>query len=164
VNDLIDWLRAQIDIDEQWALAASAPDAWRGNHPPILTGVRWTWAVGENWEPYTVDPLEEHVGDSVKDYSPTLVTIDEWPHDEPLGRWTHFRHRVLANAEEVRSVDGGHIVNHDPARVLREVAAKRLLIGWADSPALPECETGYVLAALAAVYSNRPGWREEWSA
>jgi hypothetical protein len=79
-----------------------------------------------------VDPLEEHIGDSARDYGPTLVTVDEWPYDEPMGRWTHFRHKVLSG-EEVRSVDGGHIVRHDPARVLREVEAKRAILGLLDS-------------------------------
>lgn len=54
------------------------------------------------------------------------------------------------------------ILRHDPSRVLREVAAKRRILGWADSPALPDYEKHYVLDALAAVYSDHPDCRQEW--
>ena len=56
-----------------------------------------------------------------------------------------------------------HIARHDPARVLRDVAAKRRILGWANSPALPDYETGYVLDALAAAYSDHPDWRAQWA-
>lgn len=81
-----------------------------------------------------------------------------------------------------------HIARHDPARVLREVAAKRKLIelhapavihgekGGADwynrmticrtctpSQQFPEtawpCDT---VKLLASVYADRPGYKEEW--
>jgi hypothetical protein len=56
-----------------------------------------------------------------------------------------------------------HIQRHDPARVLREVEAKRRIIDLADS-------LGYVtndaepaiLAALALPYADHPDYREEW--
>lgn len=65
-----------------------------------------------------------------------------------------------------------HIARHDPARVLREVAAKRELLadyerfaaerrrmmgGWDSYP-----ETSPVLTAFAAVYSDHPEYRDEW--
>lgn len=65
-----------------------------------------------------------------------------------------------------------HIARHDPARVLREVAAKRELLadyerfvaerrrmmnGWDSYP-----ETSPVLAAFAAVYADHPDFRDEW--
>lgn len=84
--------------------------------------------------------------------------------------------------EEVRA----HMVEHDPARVLREVEAKRRLLdehkpdGWdcstcaapetydddadgnrewsRDSKSFP-CLT---VRLLASVYADRPGYREEW--
>lgn len=67
-----------------------------------------------------------------------------------------------------------HIVRHDPARVLREVAAKRELLadyerfvaerrrmmgGWDSYP-----ETSPVLTAFAAVYADHPDYKNEWAA
>jgi hypothetical protein len=65
-----------------------------------------------------------------------------------------------------------HIVRHDPARVLREVAAKRELLddyerfvaerrrmmnGWDSYP-----EPSPVLTAFAAVYADHPDYRDAW--
>ncbi|MFD9564369.1 DUF6221 family protein [Streptomyces sp. NPDC059994] len=67
-----------------------------------------------------------------------------------------------------------HIVRHDPARVLREVEAKRRLLAvhrpYVDEPdqACLGCAGGImwrscpVWRALAAVYADRPGYRQEW--
>ncbi|MGY0023733.1 DUF6221 family protein [Streptomyces sp. YJ-C3] len=63
-----------------------------------------------------------------------------------------------------------HIVAHDPARVLREIEAKREIIRQAD---LYLCDSGpgcgyrtkhghSVLRLLALPYADRPGYREEW--
>lgn len=59
-----------------------------------------------------------------------------------------------------------HIAEHDPARVLREVEAKRALLH--DCVHTLEVEDyGYTLAdktirRLASVYSDRPGFKDEW--
>lgn len=66
-----------------------------------------------------------------------------------------------------------HIERHDPARVLREVEAKRLIMALhsdslgrdpscssRDYPEISEdCET---LRALAATYGEHPDYRDEW--
>jgi hypothetical protein len=72
-----------------------------------------------------------------------------------------------------------HIARHDPARVLREVVAKRSLVedhtgqccvndtccgeiaGYFDSEAGDPCP---VLRHLAAIYSDHPDYRQEWAA
>lgn len=65
-----------------------------------------------------------------------------------------------------------HIVRHDPARVLREVEAKRVLLddherfvterrrmmgGWDSYP-----EASPVLVAFASIYAGHPDYRVEW--
>ena len=60
------------------------------------------------------------------------------------------------------AADAVHIARHDPARVLAEVAAKRRILGWANSPALPPQESFYVLDALATVWAEHPDFREDW--
>lgn len=68
----------------------------------------------------------------------------------------------------------GHIAEWDPARVLREIAAKRAVLkafaevaknygrddveyadGWVSGLA-------FAVPHLATVYSDRPGYREDW--
>lgn len=66
--------------------------------------------------------------------------------------------------------DGAHIARHDPARVLREVEAKRALVGW--HVPLEDCEPPQcvvcleympcrTLRALAAAYSDHPDFDQE---
>lgn len=61
-----------------------------------------------------------------------------------------------------------HIARHDPARVLREVAAKRRIIAeCTPSSGVPALELAaalgaLVLARLAETYSDHPDYRDEW--
>lgn len=55
-----------------------------------------------------------------------------------------------------------HLARWDPARVLAEIAAKRRILGWANSPALPPHESFYVLDAIARVWAEHPDFREDW--
>jgi hypothetical protein len=62
-----------------------------------------------------------------------------------------------------------HILRHDPARVLREVAAKRAILGAYESqraaqfndPAVVD-ELRDVVQTLASVHSDHPDYRPEW--
>ncbi|MFD7746716.1 DUF6221 family protein [Streptomyces sp. NPDC059698] len=58
-----------------------------------------------------------------------------------------------------------HIARHDPARVLREVEAKRQLIDWVlrwpMRPAPPSSVDG-VLERLALPYSDHPDYQDTW--
>lgn len=75
--------------------------------------------------------------------------------------------------------DAAHIARHDPARVLREVKAKRQMLGALESAevALRNTESSTELSELmtgarnslravvrmhAAVYDDHPDYREEW--
>lgn len=54
--------------------------------------------------------------------------------------------------------DALHVVRHDPARVLREVAAKRAILDWyepGEHPSMP-------LYALAEAYADHPDYDEGW--
>ena len=71
-----------------------------------------------------------------------------------------------------------HIANHDPARALREVAAKRAILDSLDeendcvhfgdwttcADSCPVDVIWQVIKILASAYRGRPGWREEWTA
>lgn len=77
------------------------------------------------------------------------------PHVALLGRssWEG----VVGNA--------AHIARHDPARVLREVKAKRRVIGRLNSHAAVMGEDEMhrdVLSILAAVYADHPDYNPDW--
>jgi hypothetical protein len=62
----------------------------------------------------------------------------------------------------------GHIARHSPARVLREVEAKRLVIADylrydADGDLLRRAVTEDILRALCSVYSEHPDYNHAWS-
>ncbi|MFI8439905.1 DUF6221 family protein [Streptomyces rochei] len=141
MDDLVQWLRAQLDEDERIARAAG----------------------GAAWEE---------------------LPVSGWVHTSPLpsSEWQPpgYDHHV-ASAPVVE--DRAHIVANDPARVLREVDAKRKIIDqctyWneratseaVDPPKFPQpgLDLGLLLDAmnpvlrlLAEPYADRPGYREEW--
>jgi hypothetical protein len=134
-DDLVAWLRAQLDEDERLAKAAAVdggPD----------------WAPDGTFLADLIDPL-------------------------PSQRRAHPERIFLLTQE-----DADHIARHDPARVLREVEAKRRIIDayeeacervrnpvTADNRAaarIAQFELEGVVRLLAAAYADRPGYRAEW--
>jgi hypothetical protein len=90
-----------------------------------------------------------------------------------VAEWTYVvRPWVPADWDDCDTRDPAHIARWDPARVLREVEAKRQIVeqhDWGncctgDSPVRASdpnwrCPT---LRALASVYADRPGYDEAW--
>ena len=148
MDDLVQWLRAQLDEDEQIAQAATPGPWW---HNP---GKQWLGP--EAFEKYDLRQGEEFVG-----YG--------GPHP--------FTGAVASTgpASNMQGMkDAAHIARHDPARVLREVDAKRRLLAI-HRPYVPEpdqsclgCAGGImftscpVIPLLALPYADRPGYREDW--
>ena len=132
MDDLVQWLRAQLDEDERIARAAQRQ---RG-------GGEWV-ARADASGIVAVEGLPVRAGEPI----PVVLHPDE---DE--------------TAE--------HIAEHDPARVLREIDAKRQIIEQHERYAAerrrmmggwdPQSDDSPILAALATVYADRPGYREEW--
>ncbi|MBX6358139.1 MAG: hypothetical protein IRZ05_20110 [Micromonosporaceae bacterium] len=152
--ELVEWLRARLDADEQVALEAS-----RAHGDQTTTGEHWRWEDPERDEPLELDPaLEDFIkgGETI-----ALRSVEEYP-TRHVGPLPHF---VLPYASEVETVCGMHIARHDPARVLADVDAKRRII----EAALGEQDHGdfgwawtQVLALLALPYADRPGYQDEW--
>ena len=131
-DDLVAWLREQVDEDERVARAAMHRPR---SHPPTIG----------HWG-YVHEDLVDGDG---------LVLAP----------------RVWIPAAE-------HIARHDPARVLREVAAKRRILDWHRhatfyrEPIGPTCEVCgdhdgedwcQTLRLLALPYADRDGYRSEWA-
>ena len=135
MDDLVTWLRAQIDDDERAARAAADSMLWHG---PVKTGEIWESDKGFV---YTQ-------GEGM----PGLRDECLWKADTP-GRYTREMSEQVAH----------HVARHDPARVLREVEAKRRLLDVADTLLTTGLEDGWdVVWALALPYADRPGYREDW--
>ncbi|MEU0847754.1 DUF6221 family protein [Streptomyces flaveolus] len=124
MDDLVQWLRAQLDADQAKAQAVGE----------------------ETWEARYVD--------SVNDY-PDTATVRLPGGDD------------VAVMERYSMRDAEHIAAWDPARVLREIDAKRRT--------LIRCEEAMLAASpmlvhfakqtawdMARPYADRPGYREEW--
>lgn len=109
-------------------------------------------------------------GDRWRELSGNWVAVAVEPSSEPA-------HRVaMVLVAEGRA----HIVRHDPARVLREIEAKRRALVLHSAPTGHGCsttdETGYnlnydevspedactTLRLLALPYADRPGFQESW--
>jgi hypothetical protein len=184
VTDLVEWLTAQLDHDEQWARAASAPyrHADAGLKPPP-DGVHWRWVTGDQWEPAIVDPV---VSELVADGDPVwLATAETW--QVSYAGTDHVRQAEATHGqaiEEMSATWAGHIALHDPARVLRQVVAHRAIlarhkpvpgeehivcdidsfVGHDDTEGL--YGDPYPCAdvrALASIYSDRPGYDPSWT-
>lgn len=62
----------------------------------------------------------------------------------------------------IRPATAAHIARHDPARVLRDIAAKRRIVDYCDDWRRDEFETGPILELLVLSYMDREDFREEW--
>lgn len=127
MDELLVWLRAQLDEDARIAKAAcwdDQSDVWTARPPR------------ERYERYII---ADYLDDGV-----VVVTPEN------------------ADADGV----GQHVAEHDPARVLREVEAKRAILrelplkNWHE-PCISLLQL--VLALMAAPYSDRPGYQEGWA-
>lgn len=161
MDDLVTFLRARLDEDESCARAAVQTSArWA----PYVTGLDSgldgaagtdgmhgaDGADGRHGRPgvdgrHRVDgasPARRADGPGIQDQDGNLVAASGG--------------RPYPSESQVR-----HIVRHDPARVLREVAAKRMLVerlGRGRSAASRES-----VRLLALPYAQHPDYQPEWS-
>jgi len=155
---IVDFLNARLAEDEETARAAIDPDR---------PGTHWQWVTTETDTPVAVGDIAE----AQEHQKISLRTVEhrEYPPETGYGSLPAF---LISYAEEVEPGAGEHIARHDPARVLREVEAKRSIVeqyegyvkertrlmnGW------PNIEIPPFMLALAAVYSDHPDYRTEWS-
>ncbi len=100
----------------------------------------------------------------------------EWTNEEMVCMWPPEFHTPYEKDKHWRglTVEGSelaaHIAAHDPARVLREIEAKREVVRLAERAHdyAPTFTSGFaaaleqVLRLYALAYKDRPGYREEW--
>lgn len=82
------------------------------------------------------------------------------------------REHVAKTQLYAAAFDAEHIAAHDPARVLRQVAAMRAVVDWHDMDVAhnrgyaPDTEGGtllVVLAHLATIWQDHPDYRPGWA-
>lgn len=144
MDDLVRWLGEQLNEDERIA-RASTPGPWV-------------------WTPET-DVWDQN--------GPTLIREGTDAPDAELvevaAGWGHD-----AWGMNISDADKAFIAAHDPARVLREIDAKRRIIaehalnGWVcstcdDGEVPPQAFPCPTLRLLALPYADRPGYRKEWA-
>lgn len=137
-DDLVTWLRAQLDEDERVAM-----DAGSTSRPSTkMHGAYSRWDV----EPQHSD-----------DEPMAVLRQGSLQHPGVLGSFTTM---------PIEARIAGHIARWDPARVLRKIAADRIVLDYVISELQDDATSvmPMVLAlAMASVYSDRPGYRPEWA-
>jgi hypothetical protein len=152
--DLVQWLTAALDDDERIARAAAS-----------LSG-----AMVRGSDRWRVSGSHTDDGGTYWSVTTTSPDLDRVPVVEMVGSGMSGGG---AHTEEVAV----HIVEHDPARVLREIDAKREIVRQHvpvgdGTVCLSYCHTRtpgeaqawpcLTLRLLALPYSDRPGYRDEW--
>lgn len=118
-------------------------------------------APGENWQAFTEDDI---AGASVYDEQWVLLYPQRYEHDNPLSNKPGATGPQYI--QRARDELAAHIARHDPARVLREVAAKRRILQarqeQIDDDPYIWLAGDVLLRALASVYSDHESYRDEW--
>ncbi|MFD7861849.1 DUF6221 family protein [Streptomyces sp. NPDC059783] len=164
MDDLIVFLRARLGDDEMWAIEGSR-EATTGQAPE--GGAHWRWVSSNTDTEFTPDLGEPTLGHTAGEPFVSLLSREEWdfPLDTPGPQF-------VLHSEEVPSAAAGHIARHDPARVLRDVEAKRQAIEhYEQIQALTQDPDAYVLAEgavmkqmqiMALPYADHPDYRDDW--
>lgn len=157
MSELVEFLKARVAEDEEVARAAIQEDR---------PGSNWRWESSEDDSPFGDGrPISDEVQVSLRTVENFSTGI--------AGDLPAF---VVGYAEEVDDGGGRHIARHDPARVLREITAKRRIIedyqvarsalDQTDSRgSLRAGSNAFFVAclALASVYSDHPDFSERWA-
>ena len=149
MSDLTDFILARVAEWEAWAIACEE--------------LRWEWRGNELDDLVTPDPaIDEYIdGESVC----SLRSVETFPYSSFPGEGPRF---LIHAAEETQATAAGHIVRHDPARVMRQCKSFRRIVDmWTDADArdsegIVEDALRPVLDALAAIWADHPDYREEW--
>ncbi len=142
--DLIGFINARLADDERAAQAAP----------------------GTRWHAFR---QEDIAGAAVYDDQWLLLTPAHYDHDKPMSAAPGAT--GPAYIEHHRDELAAHIARHDPARVLREVEAKRKIVaryqaslGYDNAEDEARCWLlGEIVEALASAWSDHPDYNPDWT-
>lgn len=161
-DDLVRWLCTQLDEDERIARAASGS---------TVVGEPGSWNSapgGDEWEASRTDCDEDELLVALRPGLPR-------PPDVMSGKWgavVDFKPAFEDPRVSSPLPQFEHAARHDPARVLREIEAKRRILYLAVQLPKVTASTDMfdnnrdawreVIKQLSVSYTDRPGYREEW--
>jgi hypothetical protein len=163
-EDLAAWLLARYDEIEQVARAACK----RGEEHGVVE--HWQWVTTATDQPVPAHDLAEAMQHQCLSLS--LRSVEEFP-TRSVGPLPSF---AIHEVEEAHIGALAHIAMHDPAAVLRDIAAKRAIVEfWSIAYRRPEDDPGpgfdriranarWTLLKLAQPFADRDDFREEWRA
>lgn len=157
-QQMADWLLKQIDDDLMWAREASR----RGQGPYVEAGVHWQWETSDD-EVVTPRPdVEEFVGEG-EGSQVDLRSREEFT-TRHVGKMPQF---AICQAVEIPSAVGGHIIRHDPARVIADLTARRCtvqrcLAQGSNGNAALTVFADDILRDMTEAYKERPGYSRAW--
>lgn len=143
---IVEFLNARFNEDEQ--VAQTAIDGDPDYAEWAYAGEMDSYSGGEVYAPNSLSDSKNY---------PRYVTMD--------------REGILSS---VQPEQAAHIARHDPARVLREVTAKRTILNaynesrWDKGEGHEDYATGKergleaAVEAIAAVYAGHPDYRTDW--
>ena len=108
----------------------------------------------------TTDPpsIEEFISARLDEDEAAARKAADFPYDHPSDApWIAMQLKVQRG---IAMTFDAHFARHDPARVLREVAAKRRALSRYLND--DEMVMWPVIVAIAAIYSDHPDYREDW--
>lgn len=148
MTNILEFLNARLDDDERIAVEA--------------TGANWHWDTTD-----ATDSDDDQgpwlVSDKLCEYTESHTGLTKTYPEKVLSTWVTGAWGGL----NVDDTDKDHMARHDPARVLRDVAAKRAVIDALME--IPDGKDaglrvlGKTIPAMAAVYSDHPDYQKEWA-
>lgn len=148
-DPLLVFLNARLNEDERIALAASGE--W-GREAQVAE--HWRWVDSASGKPVDVGQAIAANEEMLDSAAPVALRSAETYPTAFVGPLPHF----VINAEEISPLVARHVARHDPARVLREVAAKRKIINeHAAVTRLAESSPNRNLASSAGTGSRCSG-------
>lgn len=150
MDDLIEFLRAEIDEDEQVALAAS-PGPWRPNaeHDEVLAVDDITVADGFALSGNQLRATVDHIAS----WDPARVLAEVDAKRKLIERYQAARQRQADNSDKfVLLTKQRHLDQTEFTRVKTH--------GWELSGQVAALATAVAVAAMP--YADRPGYQEQW--
>lgn len=151
---LSEWLAWRIEQDILWATEAS-----RSEKAFAEDGVHWQWVNPETDQPLVLNPMvSKFIGGNEDVFRVSLRSVEEWPAEHVEGTLPQFS---LYGVEEVPVSVGGHIVRHDPARVLADLRGRlktirRCVEAQGSGSLAKRAFANDVLRDMAEAYPDQP--------
>lgn len=162
---LVEFLLARITEDELWATEAGRHQ----DEPLVEGGEHWRWECRDD-EIVKPDTDREFMECSHEGWSMSLRSVEQYPYRSFAGEGPSIH---LSTDSELRPTVAGHIIRHDPVRVLAECEAKRriverwevayLSLNYDEFDLWVHKAAGFTLGALALPYADHPDYRPEWA-